>query len=463
MVSPYHGTLEVRVRDELGTPIPARLTFLGMAGTKTPAFTSADVGLDQPGGVMAYNRAFIVDEATLAVPPGRYEVWASHGIEYEAVPKIIDIATGRTTVLGVVLAHTVATPGWISGDFHVHAERSFDSHVAMTHRALQFAADGVDLLVSTDHNVIADYTPVIAKLGLGAELATLRGDELTTADWGHFGAFPLAGTPDLPDGGAPITAGRTPEQLFADLRAHDPDAVIDIHHPRLEDGHIGYFHLGKLDTARLVGTRPGFSFDFDAIEVLNGYQDPDRHSLDVVLADWFAFLRHGHRVTATGNSDTHHLTFNLGGFPRNYVALASATPGSVDGRALARAVKAGRAYFTTGPIVAVTVGDATLGDTITTHGEPLLLHVVVRAATWIAVDRVTIIVDGVVTSVWPAARGPIVRFDQTIPVPVAKDGFVVVRVDGDRAMAPVIGDAQHFRVYPLAITNPIWVHREAAR
>ena len=38
----------------------------------------------------------------------------------------------------------------------------------------------------------------------------------------------------------------------------------------------------------------------------------ERRSVDRVINDWFSLLNHGHIVTATGNSDTHHLTYNLG-------------------------------------------------------------------------------------------------------------------------------------------------------
>ena len=50
-------------------------------------------------------------------------------------------------------AWTLTAPG-------IHGER-----VPMRDRVFQFVADGVDLIVSTDHNVIADYAPVIGELG----------------------------------------------------------------------------------------------------------------------------------------------------------------------------------------------------------------------------------------------------------------------------------------------------------
>lgn len=451
------GTLVVQVRDEAGKPLPARLTFVGIDGTHTPSFTRADIGVDQPGGILAFDRAFILGDATLLVPRGSYQVWFSHGPEWEALPRTVHVGPNTMTSLQVTLRHVVETPGWISGDFHVHAEHSFDSKVPMRHRATQFVADGVDLIVATDHGVISNYAPVIAKLGQAQRLASLQGDEVTTRDWGHFGAFPLVGDDQAPARGAVVVKERTPASLFAELRARWPAAVIDVHHPRLDKGKMGYFHLGDLDTKTLRSKRAGFSFDFDAVEVLNGFQDPDRKSVDAVLADWFAFLRRGHRIAATGNSDTHHLTFNLGGYPRNYVQLPDAPLDRLDAAALTVAVKHGRSFFTTGPIIDVSVGAQGLGDTVSTARGPLELHVRVRAPAWIDVTRVSVLVDGVKVIERPTTGAAPIRFEDTLSIPLTRDGFVIVRVDGDRPMAPVIGDALHFKVYPLAITNPIWV------
>jgi hypothetical protein len=460
--APHHGTLAVAVHDDAGQAVPCRLTFVAVGKTARPRFTTTDIGREEPGGILAFDRAFLLGDATLQIPVGTYNVWASHGPEWDVAVQRVRIRRGATTELSAVLHHVIDTPGWISGDFHVHAEASPDSKVPMRDRVHQFVADGVDLIVATDHNVIADYAPVIDELGQTARLASLQGDEITTGNWGHFGAFPLPGDDNEAGRGAITVAGRTPAALFADVRTRAPGALIDVHHPRLEDGHIGYFHLGKLDPRTLRAARPGFSFDFDAVEVLNGYQDPDRKSLEGVLADWFGFLRHGHRVTATGNSDTHHLTFNLGGYPRNYVQVTDDRPDHLDAAALVKAVKAGRSYFTTGPIVEVNVGEQGLGDTVAITDREVDLHVRVRAPAWIAIDRITILLDGApierrkVKSRDPRTPGA-VRFDDTFRIPVATDGFVVVRVDGDRPMAPVIGDAGRFPVYPLAVTNPIWL------
>ena len=126
-----------------------------------------------------------------------------------------------------------------------------------------------------------------------------------------------------------LAHGRRPDDFFRDVRKTAPDALINVHHPRL-DAEIGYFDIGHFDAHSDKAGRAGFSYDFDAVEVMNGYQDPVRRSVDRVIDDWFSLLNHEHLVTATGNSDTHHLTFNIGGYPRNYVHLRDDRPKTVN-------------------------------------------------------------------------------------------------------------------------------------
>jgi hypothetical protein len=328
----------------------------------------------------------------------------------------------------------------------------------MTARVYEFASDGVDLLVSTDHNVVSDYAPLIRDLGASDVLASMHGDEVTTRDWGHYGAFPLPLDESRKDGGAPATKGRTPKQIFADVRRRDPDAIIDIHHPRFDRG-MGYFSTGILETRTTHAGRPGFSFDFDAIEVLNGYQDGDHLHVDRVLDDWFSLIAHGYPVAATGNSDTHHLDYNLGGYPRNYVQVEHDDPAHADGREVVAALRARHAYFTTGPVVELSVAGAGIGDVARVSPGSVEAHVVVRAAGFVATDSVTLYVGGKIAARRPIGpKRDVLRFDEKIPIDVAKDTFVVARVDAAEPLPAVIGDPiEHFSVLPLAITNPVFV------
>ncbi len=465
------GTLSIEIRDDNSALIPARLTFRAVGDTPALYFTTIDIAREEAGAVTAFDRAFVLrGDADIRVPAGTYDVWVSHGPEWDTARERVTIDAGIETEVRTRLHHAVDTPGWISGDFHVHSAASLDSRVPLRDRVFQFVADGVDLIVATDHNIIADYAPVIAELGVTDLLASATGDEITTKQWGHFGAFPLPADDTELGHGAIDTGTRTAAQIFADVRARAPNALIDIHHPRLEHGKLGYFVMSDLDITTGHTRNPGFSFDFDAIEVLNGYQDSDRKTVDQVIADWIGFLDSGKRVSCTGNSDSHHMTFNLGGYPRNYVAVGDVPVAKLDAVAVAAAVKAGHSYFTTGPIIEATIGGKTFGETVSLPAPPagtpqpaqprtIGLHVVVRAANWISVTTLTVLGPRntvLATRAIPSSTAA-VRFDDTIALPAVHDGYAIIRVDGDRPMAPNVGDTRSFLVYPMALTNPIWI------
>jgi hypothetical protein len=454
------GELAFDVRDATtGEPMPCKLTFVGVAGTPTPAFTHIDIGRAEGElAIGAYDRVMSAAGTGVAhVPLGTYDVYVSRGLEW-------DIAIERGVKIGVEgaaiaarLNHVIDTRGWLSADFHVHAARSPDSIVPMPHRIIEFVSDGVEMIVSTDHNVVSDYQPIIEQLGLGRFITSAPGDELTTNGWGHYGAFPLPRDLEKPGQGAVLVHGRTAKEIFGDVRAHAPEAIIDVHHPRL-DGEVGYFNIGGLDPHRDRSSKRGFSFDFDALEVLNGYQDPVRRSVDRTIDDWLGLLNHGHVVTATGNSDTHHLTYNIGGYPRNFVRVADDRPAAVGPREVAAALRARRAFFTTGPFVRVGSGAGGIGDLVPAPHGHALVDIAVEAAPWISVDRVILYVNGKEARRWPVPPSPqIVRFKERIDVATTGDGYVVVRVDGDKLMAPVVGDFKRFGVRPLALTNPLFL------
>jgi predicted metal-dependent phosphoesterase TrpH len=306
------------LEEKTGKRIPAKLTFNGVNGTRDPRFSKGDIGKEdeEAQSLAAFNRVFTLGGAgKVPVPVGTYDVTVSRGPEWTITVHRVTI--GATPVpIQSKIQHVIDTPKWVSADFHVHAASSPDSRVPMRDRVYEFVADGVDMITSTDHNVAADYAPHIKELKANKWLASSIGNEVTSQEWGHFGAFPLPQEMVEEGQGAIPTRRKTAKELFGSIRELAPGAIIDVHHPRLEEA-IGYFYLGKFDEKTDRAGRKGFSYDFDAVELLNGYQDTNRKSLDRTMADWFALLDCGHMVAATGNSDTHHLTYNLGGYPRN--------------------------------------------------------------------------------------------------------------------------------------------------
>jgi hypothetical protein len=454
------GGLSFEILDDTGQRVPGKLTLMGVKGTRDPKLSRGDIGREEDQALAAYNRIFSLSGVgVVEVPTGTYDVTASRGIEWTISTQRITI-TRDGAELHAHIKHVIDTPKWVSGDFHVHAAPSPDSRVPMRDRVYEFVSDGVDMIVATDHNVVSNYRPVIEELHAEKLLAASTGDEITTGDWGHFGAFPLPSDMETEGHGAIPVRHRTAADIFHNVRETAPNAVIDVHHPRLETA-TGYFILGKFDDERDESVRKGFSYDFDAIELLNGYQDTNRKSIERVMKDWFALLDRGHHITATGNSDTHHLTYNLGGYPRNYVLVDNDDPGTVTAGDVAKGVKAHHAFFTTGPIVDFHSGAAGIGDLAPAPGGKATLDIRVRAAPWVSVSRVILYVAGQEVKRWSVEpSGEIVRFDEHYPIEIERDTYAVVRVEGDGSLAPVVGGGNGVTVHPFALTNPIFFDKD---
>jgi hypothetical protein len=196
-----------------------------------------------------------------------------------------------------------------------------------------------------------------------------------------------------------------------------------------------------VDPAPATGVR---DLDFDAMELLNG---PHMDSYEVLREDWFSFLRQGEKIMGTANSDSHFLSDPVA-TPRNYVQVSGDTPATFDAAAFVAAVRAGRSYGTTGPIVSLSLGDAGLGESFS--GSEGTLRGTVQAAPWISVRELRVFVSGRLVDTLS------IEADASFELPLAfeADAFVTTEVHGD--VTPEF-EAVLPRFAPFAFTNPIWV------
>ena len=96
----------------------------------------------------------------------------------------------------------------------MHAAPSDDSAVPLDAQLRSFLAEGAEVMVATDHDMVTDYTPLIRELGVAGRIASLAGQEITSSvstpeapyTFGHANAFPL---PLLPRAVPPRCAPRT--------------------------------------------------------------------------------------------------------------------------------------------------------------------------------------------------------------------------------------------------------------
>lgn len=480
------GVLSFRVTDGDGAAMPCRLTFL-VEGAVDDAAARPDLFVNTGAAAnelaMRRNAVYsMTGSGEITVPAGAYTVIASRGLEYAIATRRVTITAGGSAAFEAALVHEVDTSGWIGGDYHLHT-LTYSGHgdSNMPERIISLAGEGVEFAVATDHNHRTDYAPTIAEVGAGRYMASVVGNEVSTPV-GHFNAFPL-------DAGKPVDQHRFPsaQPIFALLReqtnGYGITPVIQVNHPRWAD--INYFGQAGLDPVLGVTASEVWSADFDTIEVFNenegwGYYDPDETKIEIgsgtfsVLRDWSNLLNRGARYAAVGNSDSHDVTSEVAGVPRNYTPSPTDDPAKIDPRDVAAMLRARRVFTTTGPFVEFTVNGVGMGGEVALPKRAAVndadktgaavaaeatveARVRVQAATWIDVDRVKVVVNGdVVRVIEVPPSGGVVRLDETVTLAMPRDAWVCVLVEGDTPMAPVVHD-QTRPIRPLAVVNPVWV------
>lgn len=444
------GTIALTVRDDAGTPIPARIVLSRDGENERITWVDA------------------TGDATLPVAPGTtWRLTVSRGVEYDAfVADPLTVTDGASTPVDVMLEHVVSTPGWISLDTHLHSELSPDSTFPVDDRLRAVAGEGVEVPVSTDHDFIFDYAPVIAEIGLQDWLGSIVGEETSSIVWGHLNTFPMVKRPELAGQGAFHWIRRAPGEVFADYREL-ADGIIQVNHPR--SGGLALFDAIDLDpvtmTARAdprnlnlpAGTDLD-DYDFDAVEIANGSEGD---SFEKALEDYLAMVEFGHPAAATGSSDS-HASRAYAGEARTYVYVGDGAddPATIDAETIVENLRARHVTIATGAFVTAgivtTAGVSLPGDTVDLAGlAEVNLHVTVQAAPWQSLASITIyqgtqvlqVIDLDDTDTAP------VRYDQDVLVPTPTDDtFYVVRVDLAAPGDPVVTST----ALP-SLTNPVFV------
>jgi hypothetical protein len=464
-----HGVLRFEILDHHDSPIPGRLTFVREAGVIDDLFPGTRARPTE----LAVRRNVVYTlsgKGAITVPVGTYSVYATRGIEWSLAAEKVTITEGDESTFRAVLAHSVSSPRWISGDFHLHT-LTYSGHgdADLNERIISLVGEGVEFAVATDHNHNTDYAPTVEKLGVGKKVFTITGNEVSTPI-GHLNAFPLE-----PDRQVPDPESRDAKSLFQMIR-NEPNRygitpVIQLNHPRW--GGIDFFTKTELDPLTGTSTAQNYCDDFDTIEILNsnpgwGYHDADLPGeipvgagIHSVLQDWYNLLNRGHRYVAVGNSDSHCVHHNFAGYPRNYVQVPYDSPSRVTPAQVAQSLRAGRCYTTFGPVIHFRVNGEEMGGTAEAINGRVILEVRLQSPVWILVNRVKIVVNGDVLKTVEIEPG--VRKDGRLHWPTVKevvslehDSWINVLVESDESLDPIVNGADR-PVFPMAITNPIRV------
>ncbi len=325
---PAPARLRVKALDSQGSALPAKATVVRLGSDGKPLF--------RDGGRLPYfgqgrlgigieRLAFGMDGSfDLPIQAGTYRLVVSHGIEWSVADQVVTLKPGEERSLKVSLAHEVDTTGWLSTDFHLHAEPSFDSGMPLGDRVQTIAAEGVDYVASTDHDVLSDYVPFLRKFNLDQWLKAVVGSEVSTLEIGHYIGFPLkynqvevAGQPHnaVPSHGS-VDWYCTPsndllKKILASSGMDGGQASTIIAHPR--DGFLGWLDQAGVNAYSLTRTLSlmeqnnpvlrTVACDQDAMEVFNGKRFDMTHTATVKEVQLFSrCLKRIDDAGVTGNT-----------------------------------------------------------------------------------------------------------------------------------------------------------------
>jgi hypothetical protein len=459
--NPPSGTVKVRTRNGRGEYVPGKVTFIGLAPTRSPYFRP-DNPVETGRAWEGFKNSCFPGEEGLEVtlPVGTYLACASHGPEYSVDERAIEVIEEENREIDLTVDNVVDTPGLISLDPHMHTQRS-DGYVSIPERIRSAVAEGLEIIVPTDHNTITDYSEALKSLKFENELALIFGSEVTASEVIHYNSYPMEFRPaDFGNGAINVALGE-PSSLFLASRKKNPAAILEVNHPRAGD--LGYFNNFYLDPESAATALAPFNPNFDLLEVLNG---PHFYfSNAAAIEDWFHLLNRGYYYPIVGSSDSHGIDRGETGYSRTYVFYDGEKGSRLDREAVIQALKKGRAFVTTAPVVEFKVnGQYASGDLVQAKAGRVDLRVAVRSAPWAPVDEVRLIINGERKFIFPvpAGDGAGTKFEHEINLSLNKDSYLCVEVLGKKSLFPVLQQPSDTGLLkdaalPYALTNPVFL------
>lgn len=442
-----------------GVEMPIKVEFRGVNGTKNPSLGPNKRAEGAGNLYYAKGKNFEVP-----VHAGEYEIIFSRGPEYHSVVKNAAISAGEAKTLTVELPRAFETPGWIIADMHNHSTWSGDSHAEVEARVINMAAAGIEFGLASEHNRIADYTPVIKSLGMEKVIASAAGAELSgrpgPGDINHQNAFPLR----IQEGKRGYGIPKTDKDPYVQMkRLYDYDdnkfKVMQQNHPN-----IGWLYFDK-DRDGEVDEGFGTAPMTDVLEMNTGILDIQRWAEGERtfsrLVPWLQMLNLGYRIYATANSDNHGIGHGSGSV-YTYINTPNDQPENIDAVELARRVKEGRMVLTNGPFMDVRVNGAMPGEEISVNDGRVNVSIKVFHANWCKINAVQLLINGKAEKAFHFSKeknpdlfkDDVLAFETEVPVALSSDAHIIVGAYGKDEQILISGSR---KAMPAVLSNPVFV------
>jgi hypothetical protein len=380
--------------------------------------------------------AYVDGRFQMELPVGEVYIELFKGFEYRPLRQKLTIAPGQRE-----LRLTAERPldwrrrGWITADTHVH-------FISPQTAWLQGQAEGlnvINLLASQWGDLYTNVGDVSGALSGVSRDETLVwvGTENRQHLLGHMSLLGVKGEPVYP-----MTTSGPSESYIGDPtwttlaewsdEARRKDGLVVIpHFPSPYCEVAADIVLGKIDGVEL-----------------------NMSEWNMQLHEWYRYLNCGYRVAAVGGTDKMGAYMPVGAI-RTYARLDDAQlSGPLTYESWAAAVRAGRTFTTTGPLVDVTVEGRHPGDEIALPATGGTLHVQAIAESVVKFDALEVVVNGQVvaaeSSVVASGDGTY-RCRLAAPVQVPGSAWIAARVASD--MDRWIGSPRRVAAH----TSPVYI------
>lgn len=456
-VAARSATVSGRVIDaETGALVPATIVIRGSDGVVVTEHPSFPAGFRTAG---AFEKQ---------VPAGQTTITVSRGFDYLPIERRVNLAAdGRHTETFALRRRShLRREGWYAGDNHdhmIHGERTI--LVDFAYAALAARAEGLDYLALAQAWNLPRVSPeeldratrAVSRpdfqltWNLEAPKNYWRGDASHTI--GHGWTVGMRGrTANGRDAIAEVLAlsagdyeSEKPSIANFEIHAliHALGGISAYSHPaRWWIGKWGGEGVYPVEQKKFVSNMAAeLPFDtvcgptYDAIDILMPTHEVKANQEALKL--WFLLLNHGYHIAASGSTDA---TFDRpgGGVPGK-VRMYTHLPGGVDMPRVAQAIRAGRSFVTTGPLLVLEIGGQGSGSVVTLPAPPRKG----RVRAWAdRLTRVELIRNGVVLRTFDAAVGQS-EFSADFDVSETEPAWYVLRCYGS-------DETQ------VAYTNPVW-------
>lgn len=373
----------------------------------------------------------------IRLPAGAATLHVERGKEYLPVDRAVRVAADQTARVTVTLDRWVNMPdeGFYSCDVHMHLDYRHTAHA----RRLALADDVhvLPILTYWHHggSVPKSWPAAMGGPTLPADathLVSLASQEIERIRGGRFCSI---GAPLMMNLSRPVSAALAPAwptnaALCRQARRHSPDCLIDLDKPIWGENVVGVA-LGLFDTAQLChnhyhrerdlathGGMAGFLADGEA-------RLGRRELFERTNAVYYRWLNCGFRLPVTGGSAYGVMPVPVG-YNRTYARIT----GKLTVASFCRAVRAGRTFATSGPMLTMAADGKPLGTVLKRAAGEKPVEVAVRVRAIEKLDALQLVQDGrVVRELDLSGEKPAAAIDRSVTwrIRPKRSGWIAAR------------------------------------